>query len=91
MLFGSTSAHCLRGLYGQSESDDEMLSSGNGNGNGDGNGSGGDAGQRKYGIEERLGDAGPESGPQSLSLVTLAATQGMSMSTSKIYCILIVH
>ena len=44
-----------------------------------------------HGIEECLGDAGPESGPQSLSLVTLAATPGISMSTSKIYCILIVH
>ncbi len=30
----------------------------------------------KLGAEERLGDAGPEDGPQSLSSITLAATPG---------------
>ena len=36
-----------------------------------------DTAQGKGGIEERLDDAGPEAGPQSLSSITLAAMPGI--------------
>ena len=39
-----------------------------------------DVGRREEGVkgvEERLDDAGPESGPQSLSSITLAAVPGI--------------
>ena len=65
-IIGSTAAHFSQGLGGtsDSDSDDEMISN---NGSGQGN----------HGIYERMGDAGPESGPQSLSSITLAAKPGM--------------
>lgn len=74
---GSTAAHFLQGLDGPSESDDE-LSSGD-----EGVGIEGDGSQKQYGIDERLDDAGPEDGPQSLSSISLAATPGMFSTHSR--------
>lgn len=73
-LIGSTAAYFSQGLDGASlsESDDETMSNNKVDINGDLN-----AGQGNRGIEERLGDAGPESRPQSLSSITLAATPGI--------------
>jgi len=45
-----------------------------------------DTRREKDGVEERLGDAGPEDGPQSLSSITLAAASGM-----KFHCLLEVY
>ena len=74
---GSTAAHFLQGLDGQSESDDELSSDSEGV-----VGIEGDGGQQ-HGIDEHLGDAGPENGPQSLSSITLAATPGMFSGHSR--------
>lgn len=63
-IIGSTAAHFSQGQRDANESDDETTSNN-------------DSGQGNHGIYERLGDAGPESGPQSLSSITLAAKPGM--------------
>ena len=75
-LIGSTAAHFSQGLGGASESDDSDETISN----------------SKYLTvdinedAECLGDVGPESGPQSLSSIALAATPGMfSMLTFTIY------
>ena len=85
MLIGSTAAHfsrCLSEASG-SPSDSEETLSGNEDHRVDVDG---DAGQGNHAVEGRLGDAGPESGTQSLSSITLAATPGMlSRFTFKIY------
>jgi hypothetical protein len=85
MLIGSTAAHfsrCLSEASG-SPSDSEETLSGNEDHRVDVDG---DAGQGNHAVEGRLGDVGPESGPQSLSSITLAATPGMlSRFTFKIY------
>lgn len=73
MLIGSTAAHfsrCLSEASG-SPSDSEETLSGNEDHRVDVDG---DAGQGNHAVEGRLGDVGPESGPQSLSSITLAAT-----------------
>ena len=61
-LIGSTAAYFSQGLDGASlsESDDETMSNNKADINGDLN-----AGQGNCGVEERLGDAGPESGVKS--------------------------
>ena len=77
MLAGSTSTHFAQLLGEGNDTDD------------DGDGSEGTRededeedeevdGQEKPSIDERLKDAGPVAGPQSLSSVELAATSGMS-------------
>ena len=74
MLTGSTAAHFAVGQDSVSDSDNEEMMPRNEDAELDING---DMGQEKQGINERLGDAGPESGPQSLSSITLAAKPGM--------------
>ena len=72
MLLGSTAAHFSSNLECDEES--EAMSS-HEDGGLDING---DIIQEKHGVEERLGDAGPENGPQSLSSITLASSPGIS-------------
>jgi len=74
MLTGSTAAHFAVGQDSVSDSDNKEMMPRNEDAELDING---DMGQEKQGINERLGDAGPESGPQSLSSITLAAKPGM--------------
>jgi hypothetical protein len=81
MLTGSTAAYFAVGQGGVSDSDNEEMIPMNEDAGFDING---DTGQEKQGIEERLGDAGPESGPQSLSSITLAAKPGMFSSISEV-------
>jgi hypothetical protein len=87
MLIGSTAAHFAR-LGGQlegdgsaSDGDDEGMVWSNEDGlgvNGDMTPSQETEETRRQGVEG-IDDAGPESGPQSLSSITIAATPGMSL------------
>jgi len=65
LLLGSTAGHFASNLGEESESDGEEMDVDE------------DTSQEKDGVEECLGDAGPENGPQSLSSITLAATPGI--------------
>jgi hypothetical protein len=73
MLLGSTAAHFslnLNELEGEaSKSDDEETISDHENNRLDA--------EERRGVEECLGDAGPESGPPSLSSITLATSPGI--------------
>jgi hypothetical protein len=86
LLNGSTAAHFAFNQeeenMGDSESDGEDV----------GSDVDGGPGEENHGsVEERLGDAGPDQGPQSLSSITLAATPGILKLGLKIYHILIIY
>ena len=68
MLGGSTAAHFASNQEEESTGDGEDV----------GSDVDADASQENHSsIEERLGDAGPDHGPQSLSSIALAATPGI--------------
>ncbi|KDR66445.1 hypothetical protein GALMADRAFT_147875 [Galerina marginata CBS 339.88] len=72
LLRGSTAAHFVSNKGEESELDGDDLAAVSVED--DGSDEEEDANQEKQGVEERLGDAGPENGPPSLSSITLAAT-----------------
>ena len=74
MLRGSTASHFASHQGQEDELTSEETAAGDEDGGSDVNE---DASQEKRSGEERLGDAGPENGPQSLSSITLAATPGI--------------
>lgn len=73
LLIGSTAAHFAPNQRGGSECDDKETSGSDTDDSDTNMGQG----NLKHGIELRLGDAGPDSGPQSLSSITLAASPGI--------------
>jgi hypothetical protein len=75
ILVGSTAGHFTADCGQASESDEEETRSGSHNDGMDVDGPE-EVGQGK-GVEEHIEDAGPESGPQSLSSITLAAVPGI--------------
>ena len=75
-LIGSTAAHFALNRGNLSEFNNEEITSSDDALAVDG---AEDTAQEKSGIEERLDDAGPEAGPQSLSSITLAAMPGIAM------------
>ena len=74
MLLGSTAAHFALNPGKASESGDEETMSSHED---DGLDTNANVVQERHGVEECLGDAGPESGPQSLSSITLATSPGI--------------
>jgi hypothetical protein len=83
LLNGSTAAHFA---FNQEEE-----STGDSDGEDVGSDVYGGAGEKNHSsVEERLGDAGPDQGRQSLSSITLAATPGILKLSLKIYHILII-
>lgn len=66
MLIGSTAAHFGLGQGDGSDGDNEEMVSSNE-----------DMTRRRHSVEGRMDDAGPESGPQSLSSITMAASPRM--------------
>jgi hypothetical protein len=79
LLIGSTAGHFASDHGQASEFDDEETTSGfnDDDMNVDGPEDVGRGKEGVEGVEERLEDAGPESGPQSLSSITLAAVPGI--------------
>lgn len=79
LLVGSTAGHFASDHGQASEFDDEEMTSGSNDDdmNVDGPEDVGRGKEGVEGVEERLDDAGPESGPQSLSSITLAAVPGI--------------
>jgi hypothetical protein len=79
LLIGSTAGHFASDHGQASEFDDEETTSGSNDDdmNVDGPEDVGRGKEGVEGVEERLEDAGPESGPQSLSSITLAAVPGI--------------
>ena len=79
LLVGSTAGHFASDHGQASEFDDEEMTSGSNDDdmNVDGPEDVGRGKEGVKGVEERLDDAGPESGPQSLSSITLAAVPGI--------------
>jgi hypothetical protein len=79
LLIGSTAGHFAFDHGQASEFDDEETTSGSNDDdmNVDGPENVGRGKEGVEGVEERLEDAGPESGPQSLSSITLAAVPGI--------------
>jgi hypothetical protein len=84
MLFGSTAAHFARNQNDASECEDEGMMCSHEKDRFVGKV------QEKCGIED-LDDAGPESGPQFLSSITLAASPGIFDSPLMTYLVLIIH
>jgi len=76
LLIGSTAGHFASDRGQASEFDDEETTNDDGM-NVDGPEDVGRVKEGVEGVEERLDDAGPESGPQSLSSITLAAVPGI--------------
>jgi hypothetical protein len=74
LLTGSTAAHFVSDRGESSVCEDDEATSGNED---DVSEDDDGASQEKSSVEERLGDAGPDSGPQSLSSITLAASPGI--------------
>jgi hypothetical protein len=75
LLRGSTAGHFASNQREESQlNDDEMAAGDDDHGKSDVDE---DATQEKNSVEERLGDAGPEDGPQSLSSITLATSPGI--------------
>ncbi|KIM37067.1 hypothetical protein M413DRAFT_423911 [Hebeloma cylindrosporum] len=70
LLSGSTAAYFGSNQGKESEFEEKGKASGNEDGGSDIDV---DAAEKHNGVEERLGDAGPDSGPRSLSSITLAA------------------
>lgn len=79
LLIGSMAGHFASDHGQASEFDDEEMTSGSNDDdmNVDGPEDVGRGKEGVEGVEERLDDAGPESGPQSLSSITLAAVPGI--------------
>jgi hypothetical protein len=85
LLIGSTAAHFAPNQGEETKCDDEETISSSED---DGLDVDGDMGPGKCGIEECLGDVGPESGPQSLSSITLAASPGILKLPFQFYHVL---
>jgi len=85
LLLGSTAGHFASKQGEESELDGEEMATSDVDGGLDVDE---DRTQEKNGVDERLGDAGPENGPQSLSSITLAAAPGNpSPNLYSVYCI----
>lgn len=76
ILVGSMAGHFTTDHRQASDSDEKETRSGTHNNGMDVDGPE-EVGQGKQGVEEHIDDAGPESGPQSLSSITLAAVLGI--------------
>jgi hypothetical protein len=81
LLRGSTAGHFASNQCEESQLNDDEMAAGDGDGRSDVDD---DATQEKNSVEERLGDAGPEDGPQSLSSIMLVTAPGIFAHSSPV-------